>query len=347
MTQVLHQLIASYSPYDAVSREALELRTALRDLGFESELYAEHVPPGSGNGVRWLSDLHLNRGEGVVLHYSIWSACVETALAAEGPVILRYHNVTPPEWFEGVNPVVAELCRRARQRLPALAGSTRLALADSEFNRKDLLAAGYERTAVLPLLLADASRRPSRANGASPLVLTVGRIVPNKRIDEIVRVFALFQRVCAPNARLRVVGPGEGFEPYETACRALADRLGARDVVFTGVVSEEEKERLYEEASAYLCLSEHEGFCVPVVEAMRFGLPVLARARGALPETLGAGGLAVETGDRAELSELLHLLVSEGPTRDAVIAGQERELARFDPAETRRRLAKLLEEALP
>lgn len=324
------------------------MQELLRRSGFESEIYAENVATAVRRQVRPLHEERLSDA-GVLLHYSISSRIVDRALEARGPLLVRYHNVTPAHWFEGVNETIAELCRRARVALPTLATRTTLALADSEFNRRELLAAGYDSSAVLPILLPANGRTPTgarRQQAKRPIVLTVGRIAPNKRIDEVLRTFALFQRACQPSAALYIVGSPDGCEPYERACRRLAERLNLTDVHFTGRVSERRKAEIFAAASVYLSLSEHEGFCVPIVEAMRHGVPVVARAAGAVPETLGRGGIAVETRDHAELAELLDVVVSDVSVREAIRAGQEQELARFDPVVVGKRFTALVAETL-
>ena len=344
--KTVHQLVATLSPHDAVTNEALALQDALREMGYRSEVFAEHVPLPLRRRARQLAELRLGRHDAVFLHYSIWSRAIARALAAPGPLILRYHNVTPEHWFAGVNGRVAELCRRGRAALPNLARRATLAIADSEFNCQELSHAGYSRTAVVPIVLARKPRfQPARPLGR-PLVLTLGRIAPNKRIDDVLRVFTLFQRACRPDASLAIAGSGQGFESYERACRRLAERLGVKNVIFTGQVTERRKQALFRRASAYISLSEHEGFGIPLVEAMSWGVPVLARAAAAVPETLGSGGVAVSTRDHAELAELLDVLASDEDVRAAIRARQQRELERFDPARARARLAALLEEAL-
>jgi L-malate glycosyltransferase len=343
--RAIHQLIGTLTPYDAVSNEALEMQEALRGLGYESELYGEDLIGPCRARARPLVDLSSRGDAAILLHYSTWSSAAVRALQLPNPLLVRYHNVTPPEWFVGVNDLAARTCGLARAALPALAERATLALADSEFNRQELVAAGFRRTAVLPILMQEGPVGEAES-GLEPLILTVGRIAPNKRIDEILRVFALFQRACRPDASLAIVGSGRYFELYHRACRKLADELEVRNVRFTGIVSQADKNALYARASAYLCLSEHEGFGVPLVEAMRWGIPILARARAAVPETLGSGGIVVDTRSRAELAELLDLVVSDEPLRAEIRAGQRRELTRFESARVRERLCAFVAEAL-
>ena len=342
--RTVHQLIATLAPNDAVSNEALAVQDALRSFGFRSEIVSPDVAGPLRDRARPLDASE--SGDALLVHYSIDSPAVARALDSGALIVLRYHNVTPPEWLESVDAAAAELCRRARERLPALAPRTRLALAASAFSRADLDAAGFAATEVLPLLVPDDDLPPARADPQRPLVLTVGRLAPHKRIDEVLRVFALFQRACKPEARLAIVGSAAGFERHEAACRRLAERLGVRNVAFTGGVGEKRKAELLAEAAAYVSMSEHEGFGVPLVEAMRCRVPVLARAAAAVPETLGSGGLAVDTRDHAELAELLDVLVSDEAVRSRVRAAQEREVRRFDPTQIAERLRGLLEGVL-
>ena len=342
----LHQLIPVAAPFDAIANEAFAMRNALRALGYESVLFAENIAPGMRREARALSQFSDGSADGVLLHYALWSEVVERALEARGPLVVRYHNVTPPEWFEEVNDVLADQCRRGRAGLPLLASRAALAIAASEFNRHELVAAGFKRTTVVPILLPDKPIRSHADPESGPLVITIGRIAPNKRIDEVLRVFALFQKVCRPDARLAIVGAGGASEAYERACKRLAARLGVRGVDFAGQVSDEEKERLLAEASVYVSFSEHEGFAIPIVEAMRHGVPVLARAAGAVPETVGEGGVVVDTRDYAELAELLDVLVSDERVRADVVAGQRRQLRRFEPAAVREKLGAAVESAL-
>jgi glycosyltransferase involved in cell wall biosynthesis len=343
--RTIHQIVGTLAPYDAISNEVLQLQEALRGFGYESNVFAEARIGKARDSAQPLEKLPLGSGLGVLFHYSNWSGATVRALEFPGPLILRYHNVTPPEWFEGVNRLGAQVTRLGRAVLPAFAKRTTLAIADSEFNRGELVSAGFVRTAVLPILMPDKPRGDA-APDPNPLVLTVGRIVPNKRVDEIIRVFALFQQACNPNATLCIVGSGRWFEPYEQACRRLVDRLKVKGVRFAGEVTEREKHALYRRAAAYLCLSEHEGFGVPLVEAMRWGVPVLGRAKGAVAETLGTGGSVVDTRSRTELAELLDRIVSDVDLRSTLRARQRIELRRFERDEVSKRLRSLLAEVV-
>jgi L-malate glycosyltransferase len=338
--KTIHQLVATLAPFDAVSNETRAMRDVLRAAGYESDIYAENIHSAVRDEAEPLSALQVGAGDLLLLHYSIWSAAADRALDAGVPLIVRYHNVTPAHWFEGVNEMVAGLCRVARARLPELAPHTALALADSTFNALDLEEAGIGPREVLPILLDDPPAVPSRPDEA--LIVTVARLVPNKRIDEVLRTFACYERTCAPGSRLAIVGGDEGFEVYGKACRRLASALRIHDP-FLGSIDEASKQDLLARASAYLMCSEHEGFCVPLVEAMRHDLPIVARAFGAVPETLGDAGIAApEEANAAELAELLHLAVTDAGLGAAMAAGRRERLAALAPERVGARLLELV-----
>ena len=339
--RAVHQLIATLAPYDAVSNETRAMRGILRAAGYPSSIYAENIHQAVRDEAEPLTRLVVRPGDLLLLHYSIWSAVVDRALAGDVTLVVRYHNVTPAHWFEGVNEIVAGLCRTARARLGELAPRTSLALADSSFNALDLAEAGFGPCEVLPILLP-AGTTPTPALPDEALIVTVGRLVPNKRIDEVLRTFACYERTCAPGSRLAIVGGDDGFEAYGKACRRLASALRIHDP-FLGPVDEAAKQHLLARASGYLACSEHEGFCVPLVEAMRHDLPIVARAFGAVPETLGGAGIAAppEAGP-AELAELLHVAVTDPALGAAMAAGRAERLSALAPELVGARLLDLL-----
>jgi glycosyltransferase involved in cell wall biosynthesis len=233
-----------------------------------------------------------------------------------------------------------------------------LALADSEFNRRELEAAGYPRTGVLPIVLdLERYRRPSSpvtrrlyGDGRTNL-LFVGRIIPNKRIEDLIAVFAGYRRL-DPRSRLLLVGDMRGHEAYYARLRERVRAVGLAlgdDVVFTGHVDEDDLLACYQVSQVFVCLSEHEGYCVPLVEAMVFGLPVVAFAAGAVPETLRGGGVLLDDKAPETVAVLVHRLVRDAALRERVLAGQRRALEHIAEADYRAvlldRLAPVLEAA--
>jgi L-malate glycosyltransferase len=327
----VHQLLATLSYGDAIGNEALAIQKHLRAAGYASDIFAEGVHPRMAGQARplWEYDSVSSPDTVCIFHFSIGSSASPIIFHAPDRLVLIYHNITPPEWFVGFHRLLTQLCYRGRRELAAFAPRAELALGDSEFNRRELAEAGFSETAVLPIVL-DFSRYDVPA---SPVVrqqfaddrtnvLFVGRIITNKKIDDLVRVFSCYQRLFNPNSRMLLVGDYGGQERYLTSLRRLVQRLGVRDVIFTGHVEHDELVAYYRMADAFLCLSEHEGYCVPLVEAMRFAVPILAYDAGAVRETLRGGGLLLKDKQPAEVAGLIDCIAQDGPLRRAVLATQ-------------------------
>lgn len=288
--------------------------------GVRGEIYAQNVGPELKGQVQMLKRFAPIEKTATLLRYSIWSEVVERAFEIPPhQLAVCYHNVTPAHFLEAANPGVAALCDQGRDGLRLLPGRIRVAIADSTFNADELHEVGVDEVAVVPLLLNLGSSPPERTE-IQPVVLTVGRLVPNKRIEEAIRAVALLRREI-PDARLVVVGGSQGFELYEEALRRFVYSIGVEQAVtFTGPVSDTRLDEIYVSAGAYICMSEHEGFCAPLIEAMSRGLPIVARGSSAIPETLGGAGLVIPDGDPAATAEALHTVLTSVPVR--------RELAR-------------------
>ena len=336
----VHQLLPAAWPRDAITEQAFAWRDLLAHWGYSSEIVSEHVHPdllGSVHRLDRSARRLLNRGS-VVIHYAVWSETVDAALRAKGPVGLCYHNITPGDLLREFNPATADMCDRGRAELAVFRGRIDALITPSSYNAAELRDAGIGEAAVVPLLLdlPDGVRR--RAPSSEPVVMTVGRIVPNKRIEDVIKGFTLFQRHRAPAASLVVVGSDAGFERYRQALDVLVARLGTQNVTFTGPISSEARDAWYDRADAYLSMSVHEGFCAPLIEALAHGAPVVARGAGAVPETLGGAGLLLDGADFPLVSEALYEVTSSRSTRDALYEAADRRLAELRPDQLAPRL---------
>jgi L-malate glycosyltransferase len=333
MKRGVHQLLAALSYGDAIGNESLAIQGHLRRAGFASDIFAEKVHPRMAHLARPLPEYEEVSGPETVclFHFSIGSASGRLIHAAPDRLVVIYHNITPAHFFLGFHPHLAGLCYHGRRELSAFAERAELGLGDSEYNRRELEDAGFASTGVLPIVLDfEAYRRTP-----SPLVrrlyrdgrtniLFVGRIIPNKRIDDLIRVFACYQRYIDPKSRLLLVGDHRGHEHYYDRLTELVRELRVDEVVFTGHVDDDELVAYYQSADLFLCLSEHEGFCVPLQEAMHFGLPVVAYDAGAVRETLHGGGILLRERRPEVVAELVHAVLTDRRLRAAVMATQER-----------------------
>ncbi len=337
--RAVHQFVPNFVRGDAIGNDTRALRALLNGWGCPSEIFAQYIHRDLAREARFYGHYRkVAHSRNVILfHFSIGSEVTSLFARLPDRKILRYHNITPPEYFIGVNARVADRCRRGRQELAGLTTVTELALGDSEFNRLELERMGFRRTGVLPILVDWTSyahppvRTLEATYGQGTNLLSVGRVAPNKRIEDLVKTYYFYRRL-DPASRLLVVGSAADMESYLAGCRKLAAELGVLDgVVFAGPVSQAELCTYYRLAGAYLCLSEHEGFCVPLLEAMHFGVPVVAHAAGAVPGTLGDAGLLVREKDFPAIAELVHRVVTEPTLRHAVVAGQRERLKAFEP----------------
>ncbi len=335
MPNSIHQLLEVFDEADAQGAMALRLRDIFRRWGFASEIYAGIVASGRA-GALALSSLEEpgDREDILVFHYSIGAGALEGFLRTLRRQVIVYHNVTPAEYFEGWDARAAGQCRRGRHDLSRLLPTCDLALAVSRFNAAELAGLGFPRVAVLPFpvdfarLDRPAPARPGKSAGRrdGPGLLFVGRIAPNKRLEEIVRAFYFFQKCFQPSARLTLVGAAS-LSAYSAALNRLVGELRLEGSVrFSGKVSAAELAAAYRSADLFLCLSDHEGFGVPLLEAMHCGVPVVAFAAGAVPETLGKAGLLIDRKEPAAIAVLLNRLLADPDLRNAVLESQARRI---------------------
>jgi L-malate glycosyltransferase len=328
----VHQLLAALSYGDAIGNEALVIQGHLRRAGFSSDIFAEKVHPRMAALARPLWEYRAVSGPQTVclFHFSIGSAAGPLIYHSPDRLVSIYHNITPAHWFMGFHPHLAGLCYHGRRELETFAERSELGLGDSEYNRRELVAAGFARTGVLPIVLdLEAYRRPPSPvvrrlyRDGKTNILFVGRIIPNKKIDDLVRVFTIYKRYLDPRSRLLLVGDYRGHERYYDRLVEMVRALRVDDVVFTGHVDEDDLYAYYSVADLFLCLSEHEGFCVPLQEAMSFGIPVVAYDAGAVAETLHGGGILLKEKRPEVVAELVARLLRDPALRSAVLATQE------------------------
>jgi glycosyltransferase involved in cell wall biosynthesis len=326
---------------DAIGDSARLMRDAFRSWGHAADVYALELDADlAGDGLPFADFRPGGPQDVVILHFALPSPLTPAFLAQRGRRVLLHHNITPPEFFLGWDDELARICRVGREELATLAPHCDLGLADSEFNRLELEALGIARTGVLPICLDFARYREP----ASPVLrrllddgrvnlLFVGRLAPNKRPEDLIRLASYWRRFIAQDARLLLVGKLPRRRAYFDALQALAyeEGLTPADCVFLGHVPHDELVACYAAARVFASMSEHEGFGVPLVESMLMRVPVLAYAAAAVPHTLGGAGVQFHEKRLAEVAETAHALATDESLRAAVLAGQERRLAAFAP----------------
>lgn len=334
MSAPVHQFVHTLSYGDAISGEVLALQRCLRSQGRESEIFALNVHPRYAGSARLMSDFPATFSGEVVLHYSLGSSLNWVYAELQGATrSLIYHNLTPAKWFAGVNPRIAADIEQGLEELPRLCRVSDRLIADSAFNAGELRALGFDAT-VLDLPIDRQKWAAPRSEGIYQLVahepglhlLHVGRLAPNKCIEDIIRTFWFIHRFVEPRSRLWLVGIDIDTELYAYTLKRLVHDLELSDAVtFAGCLADEDIRALYEASTAYLCMSEHEGFCLPLIEAMHFGLPVVAFASSAVPDTLGGAGILVREKRHAEIAEVVGEIYRDRALRERLVtAGRAR-----------------------
>lgn len=336
---VINQWVPAAHRGDAIGDSARRVRDVLRRLGHESQLYALAIDEDMRDDARPFSDGASRAGDVTILHYAVPSPMTEAFAALPHGRVLQYHNITPAHFWADYHPGNFRLAVLARQELASLAGRTDLALGDSHYNRQELAALGFGRTDVFPIAVD--LERILQAPAVPTLdtwlddgltnFLFVGRVVPNKRIEDIVRLAEHYKRYVDAYYRFIFVGRYDGVPRYYNMVRALIAQLGwLQDrFIFTGPVPDAELAAYYRASSVYISMSEHEGFCVPLLEAMAADVPIMAYASTAVPDTLGGAGVQFAPKDFESAAELLGLLAFDDDVRARVIRGQRERLSCF------------------
>jgi glycosyltransferase involved in cell wall biosynthesis len=317
------------------------MRDAFRSWGYDADVYALEMDEDlEGDGRRFTEWRPGATSDVVILHYALPSPLTPAFQSHRGRRVLLHHNITPPEFFVGYDDEMVRICDLGRRELVRLREHTDLALADSEFNRRDLEEVGFESTGVLPIYLdfRRYEQPPNRVlrrclEDGRRNVLFVGRLAPNKRHDDLIRLASYWKRFISPDLRLLLVGKPPKRRGYFDALQALMYEEGFTpwEVVFTGHVSHDDLLACYSAAHVFVSMSEHEGFGVPLVEAMLTGVPILAYTAGAVAGTLGGAGVLFSEKRFDVVAEAAHTLATDGALRERVLNGQRRRLDAFAP----------------
>jgi glycosyltransferase involved in cell wall biosynthesis len=351
----INQWIPAAHRGDAIGDSARRVRDLLLAMGHASDIYSLTIDEDMRREVRPFADPASRTGDLTIFHFAVPSPMTAAFAALPKGRVLQYHNITPAHFFAPYDASLFRLTVIGRAQLATLVAATDLALGDSEYNRLELEALGFRRTGVMPIAID--TRRLTEAPPQPALdgilqdgltnFLFVGRIVPNKKIEDIIRLAEQFKRYVDAHYRFIFVGRTDGVPRYYATLRALMTRYEMLPdrFWFTGSVPDRELAAFYRHASVYLSMSEHEGFCVPLLEAMATGVPILAYESSAVSETLGGAGMTFSPKDMEYAAELLGQLAFDPSLRARITNGQYRRLQDFSHERLHERLTALVAEA--
>ena len=348
------QLVSSLNFGDAVGNEVIAFKRTLQEQGYATEIYTNNIhkkiAPGTAKFYRDMPKL--NERDLVIYHFA--SECDISKDLKDFPckVVLRYHNVTPPEFFHGYDSNAERATTNGLMQVKEMRPYIDFCLPVSKFNMEDLKAMGYDcPMEVLPILIRfdDYAQEPDQsvidkytADGRTNL-LFVGRMAPNKKVEDVISAFAAYKGNYDRTARLFLVGSFQEEDKYYQQLQKHIKQLGVEDVIFPGHISFAAILSYYRIADVFLCMSEHEGFCVPLVEAMYFDVPVVAYDKCAVPDTLGHSGVVVSEKNYDQIAQIVHKIVSDEDMKERMIGRQNTRLKDFDLAKLKIQFLKFLE----
>ena len=332
------QVLPTISYGDAVSNDAINIDKILRKNGYTSELYAENIDKRVKDKVFNVNKLKkVNKNDILIYHKSTGTDLSFLLEKYKCKKVMRYHNITPGKYLEQYNRYLYNLVEYGRKGLEHASRYFDYSLADSNYNKSELNELKYKNTMTLPILIPfeDYKKDPDKKIIKKYLdgkknILFVGRIAPNKAQEDVVKSFYYYKKYVNKDSRLILVGNDNGFENYSDLLKKLVKKLGLEnDVVFPGHIKFEEILAFYKVADLFLCMSEHEGFCVPLVESMFFEVPILAYNSSAIKDTLGNSGVIVNKKDYFLISELMNYILSDENVKKEIIKNQNKRLEDF------------------
>ena len=356
----IHQFVPALAPRDAIGGHVLQLQGLLREMGFQSDIFAGSAHPELAQRARpyrrfgWRFD---RRQSWLLYQCSIGSPMADFFAARSEPTMINYHNITPGGLLRAWDPEIGRNADLGRHQMTKLAPKTTLAIADSRFNESELGDAGFGRTVVATPLIdldsrirepdeATADRLAAGRRGGGADLLFVGRIAPNKGQHDVIKALAAYRRAYDAKARLHLVG-GVASSAYNRSLNCFVEELGLRQAVdFAGSVTDSQLAAYYRSADVFVCCSDHEGFCVPLLEAMQHRLPIIAYGAAAIPETVEGAGLVLPDKTPALVAAAVRRVVEDGALRQALGEAGVVRLEELSLDRSRARFATVIEEAV-
>jgi len=337
MKNSVHQFVSSFSPRDAVGKIVLSIRDILRNAGYNSDIYAETIHSELKKDAFLLSHYQKeNSNDLLIYHHTFASDLVDYFSSQQNRIMLIYHNITPSHFFQGVDDVTAAGSNRGREQLKQLKNKVGIAICLSKYSETELKKTGFSNTVVIPALI-DLKKNDYKKNNSlidkfqdTTNIISVGRIAPHKKIEDLLKVFAYYNQCINHNSKLLIIGKYYESDPYFKWLQKIIHTLELKNVEFFNDISDDDLQSFYDVADIYIILSEHEGFCIPLVESMSHKVPILAYGAAAIPETLGNSGILLEEKNFEEIAETIGLIVEDKKIREKIIQSQNQRLESLD-----------------
>ncbi|TGL97990.1 glycosyltransferase [Leptospira barantonii] len=343
----IQQFSAGFNPGDAISNEMLEIRNHLKDLEYKGDIFSENIGASKLPFVKKYKTYGKSSKDILFYHHSIHSGVFNFLRSFRSPRILIYHNVTPHHFFEPYDLKMSYLLKKGREELTEMRDRFDLVFAVSKFNQKELEELGFQNVGILPITYQLSENFPKIEKTETPIkkILFVGRITPNKRQDDLIRLAYAYKSMFSDEFQFYLAGfNSRELYLYREELERMLDFYDLRkNVLITGFLSDNELNNLYQEADVFVSMSEHEGFGVPLIEAMVHRIPILAYAGGAVPETLNGAGVLFREKKFPDLAILINKILTDSSFKDQILKGQDLRLEEFKMTDSKSVLRKTVE----
>lgn len=348
------QILVTLAYGDGVGNDVLAIDRIIRECHYTTKIYAENIDPRIHSElVENINKLPALKDEDIIIYHLSTGTDLNYRLKElKGKKILVYHNVTPPEFFKEYSILSYNLCADGRKAIERMKDIPDCCWADSGYNRQELIDAGYHcKIKTIPILIPfeDYKQSPDQAiinkyKDDHVNIIFVGRIAPNKKQEDVIKTFYYYQKYINPRSRLFLAGSYSGMEKYYEKLTQYIDALQLENVYITGHIKFPELLSYYHIGDVFLCMSEHEGFCIPLVEAMYFDIPIVAYSATGVEDTLGEAGMRMKIKDCREAAEMIDLLMQRNTLRNAIIQEQQKRLREFSYESTRKKIIESIRE---
>ncbi|WP_027396830.1 glycosyltransferase family 4 protein [Anaerovibrio lipolyticus] len=327
--QIAHALTKD----DAASRQLINMDSMFRELGYDTAMYAHKVDSQLGDAVQTMEVFQAEKEDIVIYHMTTGTSFNDWVAKYPQKIVMYYHNITPAKFFFGNAWGSWWKCIKGRRQLKKIVKNTFFSWAASEYSRKELEELGLKHTKELSIAV-----EPEKYTHYEPIqemldkynddvttLLMVGRGVPHKKLDEAIAAIAWYKENISEKIRLVLAGnikPSYGKKLHKMVQQLKVDE----NVIFTGKISNEELCTWFRITAGVLSLSEHEGFCVPLVEGMIFEKPVFAYACSAVPETLGNAGVLIQDKSPKNIATIIHDVLEDENKLAELFKGRKQRL---------------------
>jgi len=338
LKQSIHQFLPVLARHDAIGETVLEMQKSIINLGYDSEIFVEKPIDPTKTFSKSFTEYNPQKNDLIIYHHSIGSTLAKYLSELDCSKLLFYHNITPSKFFVEYDKVLVSELDQGREQLKFLSNSFEYAMAASGYNQNELNSYGFKNIFDMQYFInmkrfdqIKPDQKILNSYNDTTNIIFVGRRSPNKKADDILKIFAYY-KIFNPNSKLFLLGGSWSVEKYAEKLEKLKQELkiNDNDIISIETLSDKELKSYFQISDVFVCMSEHEGFCIPLVESMYFQIPIIAYNAGAVPDTLGGTGILVNHKKFNEIAQIIDILMSNDLLKKQIIQEQNQRLLNFN-----------------